>query len=128
MIAGLLGVHNCCAPTLSSLTTNFGLQPLVGKQLATVSDARLGTRTDNLVAVERLLSISGEDYITVDRKYQEPWTGKLLDAARRDPGLDLRAKRLEGRTCHASDPRQSEDAPGVVAGCGLDGEVVAKLS
>jgi putative DNA primase/helicase len=29
------------------------------------------------VAVERLLSISGEDMITVDRKYRDPWTGRL---------------------------------------------------
>ena len=28
-----------------------------------------------MIAVERLLSISGEDTITVDRKYREPWTG-----------------------------------------------------
>jgi putative DNA primase/helicase len=75
--AGLLGVHNTAAPTLSSLTTGFGLAPLVGKPLATISDARLGSRADNLIAVERLLSISGEDYITVDRKYRDAWTGKL---------------------------------------------------
>ena len=30
-----------------------------------------------LIAVERLLSISGEDTITVDRKYREHWTGRL---------------------------------------------------
>jgi putative DNA primase/helicase len=29
------------------------------------------------VAVERLLSISGEDSITIDRKYRDPWTGRL---------------------------------------------------
>jgi putative DNA primase/helicase len=75
--SGLLGVHNTAAPTLSSLTTGFGLAPLVGKPLATISDARLGSRADNLIAVERLLSISGEDYITVDRKYRDAWTGKL---------------------------------------------------
>jgi putative DNA primase/helicase len=75
--AGLLGLHNCCAPTLSALTQNFGLQPLVGKQLAVISDARIGSRADSLIAVERLLTISGEDYVTVDRKYKESWTGKL---------------------------------------------------
>ena len=30
-----------------------------------------------MIAVERLLSISGEDSITVDRKYRAPWTGRL---------------------------------------------------
>jgi putative DNA primase/helicase len=29
------------------------------------------------VVVERLLSISGEDSLNVDRKYKEPWTGRL---------------------------------------------------
>jgi putative DNA primase/helicase len=42
-----------------------------------VSDARLGSRADTHQVVERLLSISGEDMLTIDRKYREPWTGKL---------------------------------------------------
>ena len=53
------------------------MQPLIGKPLAIISDARLGEGTNRSVAVERLLSISGEDSITVDRKYRDPWTGKL---------------------------------------------------
>jgi putative DNA primase/helicase len=77
VLTALLGLENVAAPTLSSLATNFGLQPLVGKPLAAISDARLGSRSDSLVAVERLLSISGEDAITVDRKYRDPWTGRL---------------------------------------------------
>jgi putative DNA primase/helicase len=77
VLQGILGVHHVTSPTLASLTTNFGLQDLVGKPLAVISDARLGSRTDGLVAVERLLSISGEDSITVDRKYRDPWTGRL---------------------------------------------------
>jgi putative DNA primase/helicase len=77
VLSGLLGVYNTAAPTLSSLTTNFGLSPLIGKPLATISDARLGSRVDGTIAVERLLSISGEDSSTIDRKYREPWTGRL---------------------------------------------------
>ena len=77
VLTGLLGGHNTAAPTLSGLTQNFGLQPLIGKPLAIISDARLGSRSDNFIAVERLLSISGEDTITIDRKYRDPWTGRL---------------------------------------------------
>jgi putative DNA primase/helicase len=77
VLTGLLGAHNAAAPTLAGLTQNFGLQPLVGRPLAVVSDARLGSRADNMVAVERLLSISGEDTLTIDRKYRDPWTGRL---------------------------------------------------
>jgi putative DNA primase/helicase len=61
---------------LASLGTNFGMSPLLGKPLAVISDARLG-RGDEHQVVERLLSISGEDMLTVDRKYREPWTGQL---------------------------------------------------
>ncbi len=77
VLAGLLGKANVCAPTLASLGTNFGLWPLLHKPLAIISDARLSGRTDQAVVVERLLSISGEDTITVDRKHLAPWTGKL---------------------------------------------------
>ena len=44
---------------------------------AIVSDARISGRSDAKVVVERLLSISGEDSLTIDRKYKEPWTGRL---------------------------------------------------
>jgi putative DNA primase/helicase len=59
------------------LGTNFGLQPLLGKTVAVISDARLSGRTDSAVVVERLLSISGEDAQDVDRKYLSAVTGKL---------------------------------------------------
>jgi putative DNA primase/helicase len=77
VLTGLLSVHHTAAPTLAGLTTNFGLSPLIGKPLAVISDARLGARVDGMVAVERLLSISGEDSLTIDRKYLAPWTGRL---------------------------------------------------
>jgi putative DNA primase/helicase len=75
LLRKLLGRGHVTGPTLAGLATNFGLSPLLGKPLAIVSDARLGKETN--VVVERLLSITGEDTLTVDRKYREPWTGKL---------------------------------------------------
>lgn len=72
----LVGSLNVAGPTLSSLATNFGLAPLIGKPLAVISDARLGGNNVHQV-VERLLSISGEDTLTVDRKFREPWTGRI---------------------------------------------------
>lgn len=77
VLTGLLGAHHVAAPTLASLATNFGLSPLIGKPLALISDARLSTKADSKIVVERLLSISGEDSLTIDRKYREPWTGRL---------------------------------------------------
>ena len=66
------------APTLAGLGMNFGLAPLIGKGVAIISDARLGGRADQHAIAERLLSITGEDTITVDRKYMFAWTGQLL--------------------------------------------------
>jgi putative DNA primase/helicase len=77
VLARLVGAENAVAPTLAGLGTNFGLQPLIGKRVAIISDARLGGRADQSAIAERLLSITGEDAITVDRKYREPWTGRL---------------------------------------------------
>jgi putative DNA primase/helicase len=76
VLTALVGKDNTAGPTLASLGTNFGLSPLLGKTLAVISDARLGG-PNTYTVVERLLSISGEDAITVDRKYKEPWTGRL---------------------------------------------------
>ena len=55
-------------PTLKSLEGEFGLQPLVGKTVAIIGDARLGGAADQAAIVERLLSISGEDALSVNRK------------------------------------------------------------
>ena len=52
------------------------MAPLIGKSLAVVADMRISGR-DTSVVVERLLSISGEDTLTVNRKYRDQWTGKL---------------------------------------------------
>jgi putative DNA primase/helicase len=76
VLAAMIGKGNVAGPTLASLGTNFGLAPLLGKPLAVVSDARLSGANVHQV-VERLLSVSGEDMITVDRKYRDQWTGKL---------------------------------------------------
>ncbi|WP_052435519.1 phage/plasmid primase, P4 family [Bradyrhizobium japonicum] len=77
VLTGLLGQDSVTAPTLASLATNFGLAPLIGKSVAIVGDARLSGKVDQSAIAERLLSISGEDSITVDRKFQSAWTGKL---------------------------------------------------
>jgi putative DNA primase/helicase len=77
VIGQLLGEANVAGPTLGSLGSNFGLWPLVGKLCAIISDARLGGRSDLAVITERLLSISGEDAQTIDRKNLPPITTKL---------------------------------------------------
>ena len=77
VLTRLIGAQNCVAPTLAGLGTNFGLAPLIGKRLAIISDARLSGRADQHAIAERLLSITGEDALTIDRKYAPAWTGQL---------------------------------------------------
>ena len=76
VLTGLIGKQNVCGPTLNSLGGEFGLAPLLGKPLAIISDAKFVGKNGNVV-VERLLSISGEDTLTVNRKYRDQWNGKL---------------------------------------------------
>ena len=77
VLTRMIGPANVVNPTLSGLATNFGLWPLRQKQLAIVTDARLSGRADQAVITERLLTISGEDSITIDRKCLQPVTEKL---------------------------------------------------
>ena len=77
ILRALVGTANVAGPTLASLGSNFGLWPLLGKSLAIIGDARLGGRADGPAITERLLSISGEDAPTIDRKNLEPVTCKL---------------------------------------------------
>jgi putative DNA primase/helicase len=76
VVSALIGSKNVAGPTLNSLGGEFGLAPLIGKPLAIISDARFAGR-DASIVVERLLSISGEDTLTVNRKYRDQWCGKL---------------------------------------------------
>lgn len=73
----LVGRPNVCAPTLASLSDPFGLEPLIGKQLALMGDVRLGAKTDHAAVAENLLRISGEDTVTANRKYKRAWDGRL---------------------------------------------------
>ncbi|MHB1037515.1 MAG: phage/plasmid primase, P4 family [Pirellulales bacterium] len=76
-LTAVLGKENVTGPSLSSLASHFGLWGLLGRSLAIVSDARLSGRVDQGAVVEKLLMISGEDTLTVDRKCLEPITCRL---------------------------------------------------
>jgi putative DNA primase/helicase len=77
VLTALLGQHNVAGPTLASLSQSFGLAPLIGKKLAVIADARLGSRADQHAITERLLSISGEDSLSIPRKFMMDYTAKL---------------------------------------------------
>ena len=76
ILVSLLGQHNTVAPQLEELCDTFGLQPWLGKLLASFTDARAPERNRSAV-VSQLLRIVGGDTITVNRKNKESWNGYL---------------------------------------------------
>jgi putative DNA primase/helicase len=74
-LSGLIGKGNVCGPTLKSLGGTFGMQQLLGKSLAVIGDLRAAKGASD--AVELLLSISGEDALSVARKFKGHYFGKL---------------------------------------------------
>jgi putative DNA primase/helicase len=98
----LLGRHNVCSPTLHELgTERFALEPMIGKPVGIISDAKLSGRVDAQVVVERLLSITGEDAQTVPRKYKSAWYGTLptrfIIMANMLPKFDDASEAISGR-------------------------------
>jgi P4 family phage/plasmid primase-like protien len=76
VLVALLGQHNTVAPELGELCDTFGLQPWMGKLLASFTDARAPSR-DTGAIVSQLLRIVGGDTVTVNRKNKEAWSGYL---------------------------------------------------
>ncbi len=77
VMTSLCGHANVVSPTLASLGTQFGLQPLIGKTLALISDARLSAQADVATTVENILRITGEDQVTIPRKFLPDYTATL---------------------------------------------------
>lgn len=77
VLTELVGRGNITAPMLSSLGQQFGLESMIGKSLALISDARLGGRADVAAIVENILRITGEDSVSVPRKFKTDWTAPL---------------------------------------------------
>lgn len=77
VISGMIGGRNVVNPTLSGMAGTFGLAPLIGKPVAIIGDARISSRTDTAIVVERLLSISGQDSQTIGVKHRSDVTTRL---------------------------------------------------
>jgi putative DNA primase/helicase len=77
IIRALIGIANVAGPTLATLALPFGLWPLLDKSVAIIPDARLSSRSDKAIVTERLLAVSGEDCLVVDRKHLPPVNVKL---------------------------------------------------
>lgn len=130
VLVQLLGEGNVASPTLASLGTPFGLQGLIGRTCALMSDARLGAKADIAAIAENLLRLTGEDAISVPRKFQADYTARLLarvvvlanevptfrDAASALPSR-FSVLRMEhsflGREDHGLDGRLAEELPAI---------------
>jgi P4 family phage/plasmid primase-like protien len=73
----LLAPTSVAGPALKSLGTNFGLAPLIGKQVAIIDDLRIGSPKDTDVLIENVLKITGRGFFTIDRKFKSAWNGML---------------------------------------------------
>jgi putative DNA primase/helicase len=77
LLTRLLGQHAIAAPMLSQLGGRFGPAALLGKSAALISDARLPPGGEGAAALEMILRITGEDAVTVERKFGEPLDVRL---------------------------------------------------
>ena len=77
VLTELVGPPNICAPSLADFGETFGLESALGKQLAILSDVRLDRNAKHAAIAEALLRVSGEDAVTVKRKYKSAWDGRL---------------------------------------------------
>lgn len=66
----VVGEGNYTSPTSRDLAKDFGIQPLIGRSLATISDMRMGKSTSVPAFVENLPRASGEEKVSVHRKFK----------------------------------------------------------
>jgi len=62
---------------LDDLGARFGLETATAARVLAVSDAREGARLEQRSTAERILNITGQDSIQIDRKYKPVWRGTL---------------------------------------------------
>jgi len=79
VLRGLIGADNYIGTSLKAFSEQFGMESFVGKKVAVFSDARLdGVLQRNLSTItERLLMITGEDEMHINRKNKKYWNGNL---------------------------------------------------
>lgn len=71
VLENLVGTGQYTSTSIASLSSQFGLGPLVGKLVATLSDAKVTPGTNSGRGLENILSIVGHDSVGIDRKHME---------------------------------------------------------
>lgn len=78
LVQRMLGTENYAALSARALGGDFGLAQLPGKRVAVVSDNRESwTEAGLATSLERLLNLSGDDAVPVNRKFRDEYTARL---------------------------------------------------
>jgi putative DNA primase/helicase len=77
LLTKLMGAGNVAGPTFETFASGFGLDSFIGRPLAVIGDARSSAKVDMQAVIGRVLSLTGEDALDVDRKYKTRWSGQL---------------------------------------------------
>lgn len=71
ILAAMLGEDRVCPLNIEDMTHHFGLEQLVGKYAAIISEDRATSRKDAERVLQKLKKITGQDMISIPRKYKE---------------------------------------------------------
>lgn len=71
ILTTVLGDERVCPLNIEDMTSRFGLEQLVGKYAAIITEDKAANRTDADKVLQKLKKITGQDMISVDRKYKE---------------------------------------------------------
>ncbi len=61
----------------SKLGGDFGTEPMIGKSVVFLPDVRIGKTANHDMIAETILTLTGEDNVTVPRKNKLDWEGKI---------------------------------------------------
>lgn len=71
VLSAMLGPERVCPVNLEDFTDRFGLEQLVGKYAAILTEDRAANRIDADRVLQKLKKITGQDMISVQRKYRD---------------------------------------------------------
>lgn len=71
VLTTMLGDERVCPLNMEDMTNQFGLEQLIGKYAAVITEDRAARRVDADKILQKLKKITGQDMISVARKYKE---------------------------------------------------------
>lgn len=77
LLKRLVGERAYAGVNVADLRNGFALQPLIDKSLVVFPDERQVGAPDGKKLVQFVLQATGEDDVTVSRKYKDAWSGRL---------------------------------------------------